>query len=91
MIDSPAKLKSYTENLSKNSKPATTILVSLGTCGIAAGTRPINDLLKSEAASRKADIEIVEVGCMGLCHSEPSIEVVNNATGKSIIYGKVKV
>ncbi len=91
MIDSPAKLKSYAENLSKNSKPATTILVSLGTCGIAAGTRPINDLLKAEAANRKADIEIVEVGCMGLCHSEPSIEVVNNATGKSIIYGKVKV
>ncbi len=91
MIDSPAKLKSYAENLSKNSKPATTILVSLGTCGIAAGTRPINDQLKAEAASRKADIEIVEVGCMGLCHSEPSIEVVNNATGKSIIYGKVKV
>lgn len=45
MIDSPAKLKSHAENLSKNSKPATTILVSLGTCGIAAGTRPINDML----------------------------------------------
>lgn len=90
MIDSPAKLKSHAENLSKNSKPATTILVSLGTCGIAAGTRPINDMLKAEIASRKADIEIVEVGCMGLCHSEPSIEVVNNASGKSVIYGKVK-
>ncbi|HMM58647.1 MAG TPA: NADH-quinone oxidoreductase subunit NuoF [Candidatus Rifleibacterium sp.] len=90
MIDSPAKLKSHAENLSKNSKPATTILVSLGTCGIAAGTRPINDMLKAEIASRKADIEIVEVGCMGLCHSEPTIEVVNNASGKSVIYGKVK-
>ena len=72
------------------SNPATTILVSLGTCGIAAGTRPINDMLKAEIASRKADIEIVEVGCMGLCHSEPTIEVVNNASGKSVIYGKVK-
>ena len=90
MIDSPAKLKSHAENLGKNSKPATTILVSLGTCGIAAGTRPINDMLKAEIASRKADIEIVEVGCMGLCHSEPTIEVVNNASGKSVIYGKVK-
>ena len=90
MIDSPAKLKSHAENLSKNSKPATTILVSLGTCGIAAGTRPINDMLKAEIASRKADIEIVEVGCMGLCHSEPTIEIINNASGKSVIYGKVK-
>ncbi len=90
MIDSPAKLKSHAENLSKNSKPATTILVSLGTCGIAAGTRPINDMLKAEIASRKADIEIVEVGCMGLCHSEPTIEVISNASGKSVIYGKVK-
>jgi len=90
MIDTPEKLKSYAENLSKNSKPGTTILVSLGTCGIAAGTKPINDLLKAEIANRKADIEIVEVGCMGLCHSEPTIEVINNANGNSVIYGHVK-
>lgn len=93
MIDTPAKLNSYAEKLiqAKAKKTGATILVSLGTCGIAAGTKPINDQLKAEAASRKADVEIIEVGCMGLCHSEPSIEVINNATGKSVIYGHVKV
>lgn len=92
MIDTKAKLNSYAENLIKarTGKTGSTILVSLGTCGIAAGTRPINDLFVAEVAARKSDIEIVEVGCMGLCHSEPSIEVVDNKTGNSIIYGHVK-
>ncbi len=93
MIDTPAKLNSHAEKLAKAiaAKNGTTILVSLGTCGIAAGGRPIYEKLVTETAARKADLEIIEVGCMGLCHSEPTIEVVNNKTGKSVIYGNVKV
>ena len=92
MIDTPAKLNSHAEKLAKaRAKTGSTILVSLGTCGIAAGGRPIQEKLVAEAASRKAEIEIVEVGCMGLCHSEPTLEVINNSTGKSVIYGNVKL
>ena len=93
MIDTPAKLNSHAEKLiqEKTRKTGATIFVSLGTCGIAAGTKPIHEQLKSEVNKRKADIEIIEVGCMGLCHSEPTIEVINNETGKSTIYGHVKV
>lgn len=92
MIDTPAKLNSYVEALASRSseKAATTILVSLGTCGIAAGTRPINDLLIAEIKNRNASAEIIEVGCMGLCHSEPTIEVINNKTGQAIVYGHLK-
>ncbi|HEY9069503.1 MAG TPA: NADH-quinone oxidoreductase subunit NuoF [Candidatus Ozemobacteraceae bacterium] len=90
MIDTPEKLISHADQLrAKARKGGATLLVSLGTCGIAAGTRPVLDQLKTEIANRKADIDIVEVGCMGLCHSEPSIEVVFNGTGKSVIYGHV--
>jgi len=92
MIDTPAKLNSHAEKLAKaKAKTGSTILVSLGTCGIAAGGRPIQEKLVAEAAARKAEIEIVEVGCMGLCHSEPTLEVINNSTGKSVIYGNVKL
>ncbi len=66
------------------------VLVSLGTCGIAAGTTPVYDAFKEQIADRK-DIMLVPVGCMGLCHSEPSIEVLEPGTGKSIIYGNVTV
>lgn len=88
MIDTAKKLESYANQLD-SPKTGHRILVSLGTCGIAAGTRPVHEALVKEVQSRKANVEIVEVGCMGLCHSEPSIEVVDNATGKSFIYGKV--
>ena len=95
MIDTPAKLNTLAEEMiAKQSTDAkTTILVSLGTCGLAAGTQPINEALQAEITARgnEAQIEIREVGCMGLCHSEPSIEIVNNETGESVIYGNVTV
>lgn len=69
----------------------TKILVSMGTCGRAAGTGPVFDQLIAEVKNQGVEdkFEVVEVGCMGLCHSEPSIEVVGT-DGKSIIYGNVK-
>ncbi len=92
MIDTHAALNAHAEKLHAQArKSGATILVSLGTCGLAAGTRPIADQIKAEIANRKVDVDVVEVGCMGLCHSEPSIEVIFNGTGKSVIYGHVKV
>ena len=70
-----------------------TILVSMGTCGLAAGAEPVCNALEKEIQKQELQnkINIVETGCMGLCHSEPSIEVIDNTTRKSIIYGSVKV
>lgn len=67
------------------------ILVSLGTCGIAAGGKPVLTSLIDEIKKRELEknIKIVEVGCMGICHSEPSIELLGD-NGQSIIYGNVK-
>ncbi len=92
MIDTPAKLNSYAEEIIAKTSGRTnkTILVSLGTCGIAAGTKPINEGLVQEIKNRNANVEVIEVGCMGLCHSEPTIEIVDNKTGNSTIYGHVK-
>ncbi len=78
--------------MQKNNQPEISILVSMGTCGLAAGTEPVYNSLKNEIKTRSLGnkIEIIETGCMGLCHSEPSIEVINNRTKESIIYGNVK-
>ncbi|MDR2900514.1 MAG: (2Fe-2S) ferredoxin domain-containing protein [Treponema sp.] len=65
-------------------------LVGMGTCGIAAGAKESLDAFIAELDNDNlADKVIVrQTGCMGLCHSEPTVEVV--APGMpTVIYGKV--
>ncbi len=94
MIKDATKLKEYAVELGmKQAKgPRTRILVSMGTCGIAAETTPVLEALRNEVERRElgAVMEIVETGCMGLCHSEPSIEVVDTVDGTAAIYGNVR-
>lgn len=93
MITSPSALEQKAEELKKQaiSGPGTTILVSLGTCGIAAGGEPIyKEFMRVCADKGMTDsVRVVEVGCMGLCHSEPTVEVVDAQTKQSRIYGNV--
>ena len=52
------------------------IVVGMATCGIAAGSTPVMLALKKEAASRKLkNIEVSQVGCIGLCEYEPIVEI----------------
>lgn len=92
MIDTVAKLKDYAgEKKAAAPKAGTTVLVSMGTCGIAAGATPVYEAFKKAIADMKLEdsVELVSSGCMGLCHSEPSVEVIDNSTGKSTMFGDV--
>ena len=91
MIDSANKLTKLAEKLNSKEKADISILVSMGTCGIAAGTTPVLEELKKEIKVHgyEKEVELIEVGCMGLCHSEPSLKVVDNVSGKSIYFGNV--
>jgi NADP-reducing hydrogenase subunit HndB len=52
------------------------ITVHMGTCGIAAGARPVMSALMEEmAAADRQDIRVVTSGCMGMCSSEPNVTV----------------
>jgi NADH:ubiquinone oxidoreductase subunit F (NADH-binding)/(2Fe-2S) ferredoxin/NAD-dependent dihydropyrimidine dehydrogenase PreA subunit len=66
------------------------ILMSLGTCGLAAGGSKVMDAITDTLASQDLEdsYEAVPVGCMGLCYCEPTIEL-RDSSGKSIIYGDV--
>lgn len=92
MITSPRQLDEYSAALKASGKVAKVrILVSMGTCGIASGATPVKEALEREVASGKSGrVSIVAVGCVGLCHSEPTVEVVDTSTGRSVIYGDVK-
>jgi NADP-reducing hydrogenase subunit HndB len=66
------------------------VVVGMGTCGIAAGGKDVLDaFLEGVAESGIADGVVVrQTGCMGLCHSEPTVEVI--APGMpAVIYGNV--
>jgi NADP-reducing hydrogenase subunit HndB len=66
------------------------VIVGMGTCGIAAGAKVTLDAFLGALDENKiADQVIVrQTGCMGLCHSEPTVEVI--APGMpAVIYGRV--
>jgi NADP-reducing hydrogenase subunit HndB len=68
------------------------IVVGMGTCGIAAGAKQILDkFIVGIDENDLVDVcHVRQTGCMGLCHSEPTIEVIVPEM-PSVIYGNVTV
>jgi NADP-reducing hydrogenase subunit HndB len=66
------------------------IVVGMGTCGIAAGAKEtLQAILDAVAAKGLPKVFVRQTGCMGLCHSEPTVEV--SVPGMpAVIYGCVK-
>ena len=93
MIDSVETLNQRVEALRQEGFAATKILISMGTCGIAAGATPVLEEVKKAIAERQLEnsVEIVETGCIGQCYAEPSVEICNTDSNTSVIYGGVKV
>ncbi len=63
------------------------ITVHMGTCGIAAGARPLmNTFLEKIEKSGSSDIILTSSGCAGLCNHEPmiTVEVLDSAPVKYI-------
>lgn len=66
------------------------VIVGMGTCGIAAGAKVTLDaFLKALDEKNLVDqVLIRQTGCMGLCHSEPTVEVLVPGM-PTVIYGNV--
>jgi len=65
------------------------IIVGMGTCGIAAGAKESLNAFVDELNSKDIrNVVIKQVGCMGFCHSEPTIEIHMDGM-PDIIYGNV--
>ncbi|MFP4067494.1 MAG: NADH-ubiquinone oxidoreductase-F iron-sulfur binding region domain-containing protein [Spirochaetaceae bacterium] len=64
------------------------ILVGMATCGRASGAVPVLEAARAWAAERLPEAVVEETGCLGLCYSEPLMEVA--LPGRpSILFGKV--
>ena len=66
------------------------VIVGMGTCGIAAGAKQTLDSFINALDEHKLVDQVLvrQTGCMGLCHSEPTVEVISPGM-PNVIYGKV--
>ena len=65
------------------------VVVGMGTCGIAAGAKEtFTALLDTLTEKNMTNVLVRQTGCMGLCHSEPTVEVVVPGM-PTVIYGHV--
>ena len=65
------------------------VIVGMGTCGIAAGAKDTFAALVDTLTEKGlTNVLIRQTGCMGLCHSEPTVEVIAPEM-PPIIYGHV--
>jgi NADP-reducing hydrogenase subunit HndB len=83
--DEGKKTMSPRETTDKDSQ----IIIGMGTCGIAAGAKVAFDACLDEIQKQGlTNVTITQTGCMGLCYSEPTVEV-QTAGIPPIIYGNV--
>lgn len=61
----------------KSAEAGTRVLVSMATCGIAAGAKPVLNTFVEEVAKQQIeDIMVTQTGCIGLCQYEPVVEII---------------
>ena len=64
------------------------IRIGSGTCGRAAGADAVHAALHEAVAAFGGGATVKAVGCSGLCHHEPLVEVI--AGGSRVLYGNVE-
>ncbi len=53
------------------------IRIGLGSCGIAAGALKVKECVETEIQGRGLDIKVQTTGCIGMCHAEPILDVID--------------
>lgn len=72
-LESKVNLREQGENIEN----LVQVRVAMATCGIAAGAKDtMNYMLKKLKEDGINNVVITQTGCMGKCHSEPTIEVI---------------
>ncbi len=69
-------------------RSAVEIRVGLGSCGIASGARAVHAEVERAVESFGGGARVKTVGCSGLCHCEPVVEVIED--GRHTLYGNVR-
>lgn len=65
------------------------VRIGLGSCCVAGGSAKIRDALEDSLAALKCKVDIKPVGCVGMCHRTPLLEVVIPGE-EPVLYAKVR-
>jgi len=65
------------------------IRIGLGSCCVASGSKEIQKEIEETIVSTGINIQLKNVGCVGMCHQVPLVEVIDG-NKKSTVYAKVK-
>ena len=76
------------KDLDARVETSTTITVGMGTCGIAAGAREVMHAILAELDARDMDAHVTTVGCIGMCHKEPLVDI-QQGDEPRITYGNI--
>jgi NADP-reducing hydrogenase subunit HndB len=91
-LTSIADLRNLREQAQKDirtrTETSTTIIVGMGTCGIAAGARETMRAIVNELAKREINAHVTTVGCIGMCVKEPLVDI-EQAGQPRVTYGNL--
>jgi NADP-reducing hydrogenase subunit HndB len=76
-------------SLQARTDTGTTIVVGMGTCGIAAGARETMHAIMAELEKRGIEAHVKTVGCIGQCVKEPLVDI-EQAGQPRITYANVR-
>jgi NADH-quinone oxidoreductase subunit F len=67
------------------------IRVGLGSCCVASGSSEIRDAVEDRVSRDRINVNIKQVGCVGMCHQVPLVEIVTHRNGApdTKLYAKV--
>ena len=74
--------------ISTRKDTGTTVIVGMGTCGIAAGARDTMHAILEELHKRDIEANVTTVGCIGMCAREPLVDF-EQAGKPRVTYGNV--
>ncbi|MFW6386883.1 MAG: (2Fe-2S) ferredoxin domain-containing protein [Bacillota bacterium] len=83
------KEKARREMKTRDNEKKPTLIVGMGTCGIAAGARKILQAVLKEVEKRNLDVRVTQTGCIGMCEKEPLLDVKIPGEDR-ITYGNLK-
>ncbi|HEC33435.1 MAG TPA: NADH-quinone oxidoreductase subunit NuoF [Chloroflexi bacterium] len=63
-------------SIQSRNEATTRIIVGMGTCGIAAGAGAVLQAMLDELTKRDVEADVTTVGCIGMCSSEPLVDIV---------------
>jgi NADP-reducing hydrogenase subunit HndB len=64
------------------------VKVAMATCGIASGAKETMEFMSEALEKRGVEAIVTQVGCMGYCYAEPTIEV-TLPDSEPIVFGEV--